>query len=256
MYKVFSFWEYLLSLIFFMAFVFSFYYKTDDPAYKGFLSLKRNQLEKAEKLFKKAVEKNSSDFLSQLNLAFTYDLSKNSDQALQSYFAIPEFAPDELRFYSYFNQAELYGRLGNLDKALENYQKSLDFDYHTTRVKKNIEWLFKNKNQDSQKSSQKDSEKDSQNQKNRTQDDSEDSQKDSEEPFKSQDSSSQEDSDEAEREDLSKEPTGGFQHSDKTGLTKRGEQAILEEIEMQENRIRSQIYKRKKVFGDKTEKDW
>ena len=32
--------------------------------------------------------------------------------------------------------------------------------------------------------------------------------------------------------------------------------AILKEVEKQENKVRSQFYKNKKTFGDKTKKDW
>ena len=268
--KIFSVWEYLLSALFLMAFVLTLYYKYKDPANKGLLYLKTNQLEKAEEVFKKAVKNNPLNFVSQLNLAFTYDRLKQPDQALQNYSMLAQATGGELSFYSYFNQAELFGRLKDLDPALKNYQKSLEFDRHRETIKKNIEWLFKNQDSDSSKDSQKgdsdqkqesqegESSQEEQAQKGESSQEDKEGQNSQEEESKEGESSNSDQEGESSQDTASdsQESSSKKEYSDKMGLTTREEQAILEEIEGQENRVRSQFYKGKKVFGNKTEKDW
>ena len=101
-YKIFSVWEYLLSALFLIALVFSLYYKYKDPANRGILYLKTNQLEKAEEFLKKRLQKNPKDQISQFNLAFTYDRMKQFDQALKNYSKLSQSTNRELSFYSYF----------------------------------------------------------------------------------------------------------------------------------------------------------
>ena len=116
--------------------------------HKGIKALKKQDFLAAKERFYQAAGKQPFNPWTYLNLGLSYDLSKDYNKALEYYdivFLRLNHQKSRSGFYSVFNRAELYGRLDRLQEALENYQKALEFHYRKTRIKTNIELLFKNK---------------------------------------------------------------------------------------------------------------
>ena len=145
-YKVFSFWEYLLLVCFLLLSGAFFYFSYQNLNYKAYRLLKNKKIEEAQIYFKQAVEKDPSQLVNYLNLALSYDLSRQSKKTEEIYDrAVSRFLDKDIHsFFLYFNKAEFYSRLkSHPEKALQAYQKALEFNYKKDLVKKNIEWLFK-----------------------------------------------------------------------------------------------------------------
>ena len=129
-------------LLFFHFFIFS-----QTRTERGIKQLEKKQPHSAEKLFLKILEKDPFHPYTHLNLGLSYDRSGRPAQALKEYNMVSKYFKDDLlRFFASFNTAELEGRLGNLDKALESYQKALSFSSFSMeqeKIKQNIELLLK-----------------------------------------------------------------------------------------------------------------
>ena len=145
-YKVFSIWEYLFLVCFLLSSLAFFYFSYQDLNYKAYQSLKNKKIELAQVYSQQAIEKNPAQLLNYLNLALSYDKSKQNKKAEEIYHkAVSRFLDkDTHSFFLYFNKGEFYSRLeSHPEKALQAYQKALEFNYKKDLVKKNIEWLFK-----------------------------------------------------------------------------------------------------------------
>ena len=108
--------------------------------------MKKKKIKEAQIYFKQAVEKDPSQLVNYLNLALSYDLSRQNKKTEEIYDrAVSRFLDkDTHSFFLYFNKGEFYSRLeSHPEKALQAYQKALEFNYKKDLVKKNIEWLFK-----------------------------------------------------------------------------------------------------------------
>ncbi|MCZ0932982.1 MAG: hypothetical protein OXJ52_07510 [Oligoflexia bacterium] len=287
LYKVFSIWEYLTVAFFIVAvlFLLLFYLNNNSLNEKGITALKNKDFRTAQKYFQKNVESGFLDNRSYLNLGLSYDLLNQPLKAFEIYKIVSSSNSRRIwAFFSYFNQAGLYGRLGNLERALESYQSALEFRQKEKEIKTNIELLFKNNKQGSKKG-----DSDSKNQssgsdkgpskEDKKEDLGESSDKDPSEEDKKEDlgESSDKDPSEEDKEDKQggsseedpseedkKEDSGGSSEedpskedkSDKKVLTEREQSAILEEVQQQENKVRARFYQNKKTFGDKTSEDW
>ena len=273
LYKVFSIWESVIFIFFilFAVFLLFLYFNNNSINEKGIKALKNKDFWTAQKYFKQNIESGFLDNRSYLNLGLSYDFL---DQPLKAFEIYKIVSSEKNRnmgvFFSYFNQAELYGRLGNLEKALQNYQSALEFGQKEKEIKTNIELLFKQKGQqgkgsdsknqssgsasDSQsetKSNQEQSEGDKgENQKN-----AEDEKSSEEDKKEDQNSVNGEDSFEENKTD-NRDQSEESQSGAKKALTEREQKAILEEAQKQENKVRTRFYQNKKTFGDKTGKDW
>ena len=127
------------GLLFFHFFIFS-----QTLTERGIKYLKKKQPRSAVELFLKILEKEPFHPYTHLNLGLSYDISRRPAQALKEYNMVSKyFKEDSLRFFSSFNTAELQGRLGNVETALESYQKALSFSMEPIKVKQNIELLLK-----------------------------------------------------------------------------------------------------------------
>ena len=260
LYKVISIWEFLVFL-FFLLFSLSlllFYLKGMGSSFvhKGIKSLRKKDFIQAQKYFTQALVKKPFDSWSYMNLALNHDLLKAPDKALKNYNIVSSHLVKQSNlavFFSHFNKGELNGRLGQLEKALENYQKALEFQHKEKEIKKNIELLFQN-NQQSQKNKEgKQKKKQSENkeeQENNAQQDNDKNSKDKEKSFKEKKKQSQSGREGSKPDGKNKE------EKNSKGLSEKEQKAILEEIEKQENKVRSRFYKRKRIFGDKPTKDW
>ena len=145
-YKVFSIWEYLLLVCFLLLSGAFFYFSYKNLNYKAYRLLKNKKIKEAQIYFKQAVEKDPSQLVNYLNLALSYDLSRQNKKTEEVYgMAVSRFLDkDTHSFFLYFNKGEFYSRLeSHPKKALQAYQKALEFNYKKDLVKKNIEWLFK-----------------------------------------------------------------------------------------------------------------
>ena len=146
-YKVFSLWEYLFLFFFLFLSLTLFYLSQQSLSYKAYNALKNKKVAEAQTYFKEAIEKDPSQPLNYLNLALSYDLNKQNKKTEEIYKeAVSRFKDkDRISFYLYHNKGEFYSRSESKpDKALQAYQKALKLNYQITRIKKNIEWLFKN----------------------------------------------------------------------------------------------------------------
>ena len=283
LYKIFAVWEFLIFLLFvaFILFLVFFYFNNSSLNEKGIRALKNKDFLTAQKYFKKNVESGLLDNDSYLNLALSYDLLKQPLKALEIYKTVSSSNhKNSSVFFSYFNQAELYGRLGNLEKALQNYQFALEFGQKEKEIKTNIELLFKQKDQENRQNS-KSKGSDSQNQSDRSnnplkekdekqnqQQNSNGNQFEEDKKGNQQEKSDKDQSDKQQSENENKangeeqEESSSASQSENIGknkqktLTEREQKAILEEVQKQENKVRTRFYQNQRTFGDKTGKDW
>ena len=251
-YKVISFWELLVFLfvLFLSLFLLIFYIQKTEffLSHKGIKSLYKKEFIQAQKEFEEAATKETFNPWSYMNLALSYDFLNLSNKALKNYDIVSSYLKTKSNravFYSYFNQGELYGRLASLEKALENYQKALEFKYKEKEIKKNIELLFKKKQQSQNKKSK--------NQKNQSSKNNHKNNNQKENFSKKKQTHSSQSKNEREKESLNKNNQEKIFQKE---LSKQEQKAILEEIEKQENKVRARFFQRKKVFGDKAKKDW
>ena len=115
---------------------------------KGIHFIKQKNPQSAVNLFVKILEREPFHPYSHLNLGLAYDMSDRPMKALKEYGIISKhFNQDSLQFFAFFNKAELHGRLGDLEKALENYQQALAFSIEQDKIKQNIELLFQTSSQ-------------------------------------------------------------------------------------------------------------
>ena len=305
LYKIFSIGEFL-AFGFFLAGALLFallHLNNSSINDKGIRALKNKDFLTAQKYFKQNVESGFLDNRSYLNLGLSYDFLKQPLKALEIYKIVSHANNKSIgAFFSYFNQAELHGRLGDLNKSLINYQSALDFGKKEKEIKTNIELLFKQKDQkggqgsksersedkeqsnssgnssseqnkeenqsskdkekgadkkqalENKEKDQQDTNEESQSKKNtkrqQTEQKKEEDQDDSadQQPKREQNKNQQETGNESQSERVEK-------HSQKA-LTDREQKAILEEVQKQENKVRTRFYQNKRAFGDKTEKDW
>ena len=254
----------------------------------GIRALKDKDFLKANKYFIQNVESGFLDSRSFLNLALSYDLLKQPLKALEFY-KIVSSNTDKTNavFFSYFNQGELYGRLGDIEKALENYQSALGFRQKEKEIKTNIELLFKQQNQkgnkgsknqepeknkkaeesgegestENKKGEQSSTAKDKQNNQSSNKKEKGGGEKDQSKSNQSEAEGNEARDQNQEKNDQAVEPQDQADNNqsekiDKTALTKREQQAILEEVQKQENQVRTRFYQNRRTFGDKTRKDW
>lgn len=254
--SVFSFWE-VWGLLFFLFLGFSlllFYFKgMGFPlTQKGIKLLRDKKFLQAQKQFEQALAKNPTNPWPYLNLALSYDLSNKPDKALKNYDIISSLlktTSNRAVFFSLFNKGELNGRLNQTDKALENYQKALDFHYKEKEIKTNIELLFQNNPPEPEKSQpDKKGKSKSEGQK--------------EEKNENQKKSAEENNSASEEKNQPSQPKNtpaedrSKENEKQKGLSEAEQKAVLEEIEKQESKTRARFYEMKKIFGDKTQKDW
>lgn len=257
----FSSFELLIFILLFLLnlFLLLFYFKGMEFSliHKGIKSLQKKNYVQAQKHFDQVLAKKPFDPWSYLNIALSHDLLNAPDKALQTYDIVSSSKQSNLApFFSYFNKGELNGRLGQLEKALENYQQALTFRYKEKEIKQNIELLFRSKKQNAQKENQSDSqqENENENQENSENKNTAKNQSDSSEDKKQSQNQDKKGANSSENEKSSLGQNKGAKESKELSDTEQ--KAILEEIEKQENRVRAKFYKGKKIFGDKTQKDW
>ena len=296
LYKIFSILEFLIFVFFILltlSIVF-FYYNNSSFNIKGIKALKSKDFLTAKKYFAQNVESGLLDNRSYLNLALSYDLLKKHLKALEIYKVVSSSNDKNMAvFFSYFNQAELHGRLGNLEKALQYYQLALEFRQKEKEIKTNIELLFSKKNQKEQKgkkgsegenlenkeqssgseeSQSGEDKKEEQSLENKEKDE-EQNQKEKEkqkelgeedqskanegQPEENENKNKNKSSEgQAEQNQAKGDDTSQSKKIDQKGLTDREQKAILDEVQKQENNVRTRFYQNKRSFGDKTGKDW
>ena len=281
LYKIFSIWELLIFFLFIVIILLQifFYFNNSSINERGIKALKNKDFLTAQKYFKQNIESGVLDSLAYLNLGLSYDLLKQPLKALEIYKTVSSSNDRNAGlFFSYFNQAELYGRLGDLEKALQSYQLALEFRQKEKEIKTNIELLLKqksgqgsegddlenkdqsngsdNRQSEKNKKGEEDKKKDQQKE-NQPQDDIEDQHSES---GKDENTSEEKNSEEEQKEDQKDLDNRNQSENIKKGneqiLTEREQRAILEEVQKQENKVRTRVYQNKNIFGDKTKEDW
>ena len=218
--------------------------------WKGVKAFRKKDFPKAQTHFKEALIKSPFSPWAYMNLGLSYDLLDSKDNALASYKIVSSFLPKDISkkvaFFAYFNQGELNGRLENLDKALKNYQKALDFKYQQNRIKTNIELLFKDQPEEQENKPEEEEQKEQENKPE------EEEQKEQENESEQEEQKGQEDKSEQDQPEADQNQ----QESSSNELNEKEQRAVLKEVEKQENKARLQFYKTKKQFNYKTNKDW
>ena len=272
-YKIFSWWEWLICFFLFLSILFLivFYFKVikSSPDYKGIQSFKNKNFAQAQRHFNQALIRKPFVPWNYINLAVSQDRMNATEKALKNYDIASSLHVKKsllADFFSYFNKGELSGRLNQMDEALENYQKALEFRYKEQIIKKNIELLFKDQKRNEEKKSQKGN-KGGDNQQGSSEDQKEQggdsSQKLKEEQQKQSEKQksmeNQQESSQGQKRENNQQglpDREGRAKKQKEQLTEHQQKAILEEVEKQENKIRSRFYRGQTIFGDKTQKDW
>ncbi len=265
-------------------------------AYKGVKAWHKKDFALAQKRFTQALAKRPFDPWAYMNLGLSHDSLSAPDKALKTYGIVSSHLARQSRragFFSHFNQGELNGRLGQLRQALESYQKALDFQYKEKEIKTNIELLFQksqqpqsdrqmekqgknqpenkpdqknsqqgdDKNPEDQKNTQQGDDKNPEDQKNSQQGDGKNpedqkntQQGDGKNPEDQKSGRSQKERPQPSSPNKQAQP--GHNNPDLKELSEKEQKAILEEVEKQENKARAGFYRKRRVFGDKTIKDW
>ena len=273
LYKIFSIWELLIFMLFIvLALLLAlFYFNNSSLNEKGVKALKRKDFLTAQKYFQKNVASGFLDNRSYLNLALSYDFLNQPLKAFEIYKIVSDSKNKNMgSFFSYFNQAELKGRLGDLDGALKNYQSALEFGQKEKEIKTNIELLFKQEGKQgsegerSNSKSQSEEDKKKEEGKGESEEDKkkEEGKGESEEDKKKEEGKGESEEDKKKEEGKGESEEGKKVDESQTGkeeqivLTEREQKAILEEVQKQENKVRSRFYQNQRTFGDKTGKDW
>lgn len=237
--------------------LFYFYVLFPQFNFKGVHALKNKKPQEALLYFFKDLEKKSLNPWSHLNVALAYDANQQSLKSLQAYQVVSSQFKDAPQFFSYFNQGELQGRLGDIPKALHNYQEALEFGLKQKEIKENIELLFQKQKNSSSQDKQKQDEDDNSSKKEEgsskedsNKDNSQNSKEDAEDSSKN--SSSDQNQVEKQKENLdtsnAEEPV--------EGLTQKQAEFILKAIEQNETEVRAKTFQKKSQYGDKDGKDW
>jgi len=246
-------WAWLwLPIVFTFVLVILFYWYiwSQHLMFKGVEAIKNKNFPLAVMYFSESLEENTKNSWLYLNLALSYDLNQNPLKALQIYNMVASQFQNQAQFFSYFNQAELNGRLGHLDQALKNYQEGLEFKYKEKEIKKNIELLFKNSNSSKNQKNKKSS-------KNNQSTPDHQEQKKQDQQTQNQDNQKQ---DQQKRDNQQQNRLESKDQSSKNQTTenknRKSEEFILKAIEQREGEVRAKVFKQKSTYGDKTEKDW
>lgn len=263
-------WDWLLLALPSACLVFSillFTYKSSNAfSWKAVMSLKIKKIDLAIDYFSQALNQNPLSPYHHLNLALAYDLNKQPEKANHIYpFVAYQFPQSQIRYFSYFNQGELYGRLKSMDKALKFYQKALDLELDQQKIKHNIELLFLNqKNQSDTKNKDKDKKK------SKKQGDQQDDQKQDQDAKQNQnqkeDQNNKDQNNKQDQKEKQQESQNNKQEQNKKqdakqkdlkSLSPEQEQAILKAMDQKEKEARqkSKAGKQKK-FRRRGGKDW
>lgn len=222
--------------------VYYMYFSFQRFNWQGIKALQKEQPSLAIEHFSQSLEEQPLNPWIHLNLALSYDIFRNPLKALQIYELVSSQFSESPQFFALFNQGELYGRLNKKDKALESYQKALEFWVKEREIKQNIELLFlaqqnqnqndqNNQNNSSSQNSNSQPQEDSQKNQNRGQQESQEFQKEKDNPQEEQQNQSE-------------------------NLSEAQEQAIFKAIEKQEGKVRSKSFKDDRRFQNKTKRDW
>ena len=275
-----DFFWFLIPLVLagFLAF-FHFFIFSQTWTEKGIQFLKKKKPQSAVPFFLKILEREPFHPYAHLNLGLAYDMSNRPMKALKEYGMISKhFNQDFLQFFSSFNTAELQGRLGNLDKALENYQQALALSIESDKIKQNIELLFQTpppqeeKQDKTKKPDGKQSKGDSgggqgnpENQKKEQGEKSSQNKKDSrssETEAKENNEDNKEGSSEGEQQSSNSQSDQGQSRSGSVTpegeISKRQAQSIMDEIEEQESNVRARQFQQNSLRRPRqnTNKDW
>ncbi|MCB0378122.1 MAG: tetratricopeptide repeat protein [Bdellovibrionales bacterium] len=167
--------------------------------------------------------------LYQFNMGVAFIVSEEPDKAIKMYEELlrNSTAPDVVKFAAHYNLGVLYAAKGEVDPALDNYQKGLAFQPESKEIKTNIELLFQQQ-QGKGKGDGKDKNKD------KNEDESEGEDQEQKEPQQFQNQPKQFNSKEMSKSDVKK---------------------ILEELKKQEQRIRAKHERKGKKEGPR-DKNW
>jgi Ca-activated chloride channel homolog len=107
--------------------------------------IQKKQVLEAHEDFLQLLSKEPFHPIYQFNLATSFFATEDLDKSIKMYNELKKLdpLPPTVSFALYYNLGVLYGLSKDIDKALENYQKALEFNPDSKEVKTNIELLFK-----------------------------------------------------------------------------------------------------------------
>lgn len=264
--------------------------ETIIDTYQGRAELKKNRPALAQDRFVHAITRDPFLYETNLNLGYIFenkDNEKNSEKAgdekkemspeteqnynnaIKSYLKAAELAGnDEQKFIAHFNLGETFGRLKNIEKALEHYQEALNIIPDSVETKTNIELLLQK--QSGQGKGQSDKNDQSKDQNKEGQGQGSDQKKDEENKKKNEDKGDKKDDSSHENKEDKKDSDKDSKEKEKKGYGKsakyqprpfKGElpeselKKILNELKQQDQKIRAE-YNRKEVKEAPRDKDW
>lgn len=229
----------------------------------GIKALKEENHEKAFKLFLKALGEDPFNPYIRYNLAHSLFQKGEVQKAIDEFKKLEEelFHQGEkkLRFHTLFNQAYLESQQGNIEEALEAYQKTLEINPSSKEVKRNIELLFKenqssskNKNNQEQKKDQ-DSKEDEQ-KKDKNGQKKQDKEKSQE--GKKGDKSKKNDQNEGEKDGKKQDQPEKSEKKKAKKLSEAYVKRILDELKNEEQKIRAKKYQKGQKRTSPDGKNW
>lgn len=164
---------------------------------EGVRAYSKNQYDSSLHLFEKALEERPEEKIINFNLGNSFHQRGNYDQALAFYENAATASDSLLAAESFYNIGNTHYRSGQLEKAIEAYKKSLEYNSADEDAKFNLELAMKKlEEQKQQQQNQDQDEKDKQDQDNQNKDNqnqNRDEQKDEKQDKQDQDKKDQKD---------------------------------------------------------------
>ena len=213
---------------------------------EGVKEYNREEYDKAEISFRKALDLNQKSFAADYNIANSLYKQKKYKDASEKYDSLSKKEPENVKM------ADIYHNLGNslleanqFDKSIEAYKNSLrlrpededtryNLAYAQAKLKQQQEQRNQNKDSDKKEDNKDDKKKDEQDQKNK--------------PEQDQDKDRNNADDQKKEQDEQQKPNE---------LTKHEAEQILEAIQNQEKEVKEKVDRKKALVGKSTlQKDW
>lgn len=229
----------------------------------------KQDFEKAEVEYRKALDKEAESYEAAFNLGDALYKQKKYDEALQQFvnLAKQETNPEKL--------GELYHNIGNtllsmekIDESIEAYKESLRNRPGSEETKYNLEFA-RHKKQQNQQDQNKDQNKDNKDQKDQNKDQNQDQNKDQQDQNKDQKDQDKQNQDQnKDKNDKDQQDQNKDQNKDRNKeqqqqpnkISKEDAQRLLEALQNDEKKVQEKVQKEKvqqqKAKKMKIEKDW
>lgn len=226
---------------------------TRDLVNKGVDLYKKGKMTDAEVNFKKGVEKDPKNFVTNFNLGDAYYKQKRFDEAIKSYkSALTESKTDDQKSRIYHNIGNSYLQDKKIKESIDAYKKALKLNPNDQETKYNLSYALNQMKQpqDKNKDNKDKNDKDKDKKDNKDQQNKQDQNKD-----KNKDNKNQQDQDKKDQKKQDQKNQKQQPKDQKNKISKADAQRILEALKNNEKDLQKKLRK-KKGKATKTEKDW